>query len=77
MIPKDNDYDPDFPAMFYRKGKYVTMEAAQHQQHLEYMSKTLYGLCVEEKREDALQCYKEKCALFRAIMGAMQPKKGS
>jgi hypothetical protein len=29
MIPKDNDYDPDFPAMFYRKGKYVTMETAQ------------------------------------------------
>ena len=25
MIPKDNDYDPEFPAMFYRKGKYVTM----------------------------------------------------
>jgi hypothetical protein len=25
MIPKNNDFDPQFPAMFYRKGKYATL----------------------------------------------------
>ena len=25
MVPIDNDYDPSFPAMLYRMGKYVTM----------------------------------------------------
>jgi hypothetical protein len=26
MIPKDNNFDPQFPAMFYRMGKYVSQE---------------------------------------------------
>lgn len=25
MIPKNNDFDPQFPTMFYRKGKYATL----------------------------------------------------
>ncbi len=29
MVPKDNEFDPDFPSNFYRMGKYVTTEQAR------------------------------------------------
>lgn len=31
MVPKDNDFDIEFPAIFYRKGKYVSAEEAAQQ----------------------------------------------
>jgi hypothetical protein len=34
MVPKDNDFDPKFPANCYRMGKYVTIEEANQQQNL-------------------------------------------
>lgn len=71
MIPKNNDFDPQFPAMFYRKGKYATLEEAQYQEQLEYYSTTLYELCVKEGREDHLACYKEKCNIMRAILNVV------
>ena len=39
MIPKDNNFDAQFPAGLYRMGKYVTVDEANEQQNLEYMSK--------------------------------------
>jgi len=47
MVPKDNKFDPRFPANCYRMGKYVTVDEANQQQNLEYMSKTLYDLCIK------------------------------
>lgn len=29
MVPKNNDFDPQFPVMFYRKGKYVSLREAR------------------------------------------------
>lgn len=33
--------------MFYRKGKYVSIEEARKQETLEYISKSLYDICVK------------------------------
>ena len=78
MIPKDNDFDPEFPVAFYRMGKYVTVDEAKKQEYLEYMSKSLYDICVREHREDTVQCYKEKCAIFATIIKTLRygPSKG-
>jgi hypothetical protein len=73
MIPKNNDFDPEFPTMLYKKGKYVTTEEAQKQEQLEYYSKSLYDLCVQEKREDSLACYKDKCRIMRTILHVLYP----
>ena len=47
MIPKDNDFDPQFPAICYRMGKYVTLDEANQQQNMEFMSKSIYDICVQ------------------------------
>lgn len=72
MIPKDNDFDPQFPTTFYRMGKYVMLNEANEQQNLEFMSKALYDLCVKEKREDPVACYREKCGIFRTIIKTLR-----
>jgi len=71
MIPKNNDFDPEFPSIHYRMGKYVTTAEAKRQEYLEYVSKSLYDLCVQEKRSDTVQCYKEKCNIMRTILNVI------
>ena len=73
MVPKDNLFDPYFPTVLYRKGKFVTTEQAQRQATLEYMSKALYDECVREG-EDVVGCYRKKCTIFRRIVGVLYRK---
>jgi hypothetical protein len=36
------------------------------------MSKSIYELCVQEGRENAVECYKEKCGIMRTILRTLR-----
>jgi len=67
MIPKDNDFDPEFPGMFYRMGKYVNTDEAQLQEQREHYSKRIYEMCLG-RGEETLGCYKQKCYIIQALI---------